>query len=619
MPRPPSSQPSAANTNTLTTLFSNLSSRTGSALLVVLSFTLPLFFLGLNWWGFFDPDEGRYAEIPREMIARGDFITPTLNYVHYFEKPPLLYWLTAGFFKLFGFHEWAARLSTALPALLGVLIVYGVGRRMFGPRTGLLGAIILATCLEWVILARELLIDMPLATAMFAANAFWWLGHTDSGARRRGYFLAFWVTLACAVLLKGPVAVVLVGASIFVYLCFSREWRSLRSMQWLPGLVLFFILTAPWFILVAQRNPTFNHFFWYEQHILRFTGGGGKAEHVKPVYYFFEFLPLLLFPWSVCLPGAVAAIWSVKSRWLKPQTPRQRAGLYLLINAAIIVVFFSISTGKLLTYVLPAIPPLALLIAAYLEWLAEQPRSAKNRWLVVAGIILLVILVAILIVGITIGKRKLWEMEALEFTIALPLCTAVALWIVGVLVATGRKSVGLFTAATGVGFWAFFLCALPIIARAAPNHNSLPLLTYIRPGLERDGEVVFMETYMQSIGFYTQKRLVYYRLEEIRPDKDGVLMPVKTDEINPGRLELSSAEAERWFPLGMNKLRTAMARSTPLYVVVSDHSSAEQTVSELGDGAAVITYNKRRAIIGNAAAAKITPPQPGGYTGRGIG
>ncbi len=200
---------------------------------------VPLFFMGLGAWGFFDPDEGRYAEMPREMIVRHDFITPTLNYFKYFEKPPLLYWAVAGAYQLFGFHEWAARLVPASAALLGVFTAYFLGRRMFGARAGLLGAIVLATSALWVFLARFLVIDMLVSVLIFAALALWWMGHTEAkSARGRLYFLGFWSALALAVLTKGPMAVVLVGATIFIYTALCKNWRAWAKMQWLLGLAV---------------------------------------------------------------------------------------------------------------------------------------------------------------------------------------------------------------------------------------------------------------------------------------------------------------------------------------------------------------------------------------------
>ncbi len=586
---------------------------------------LPLFFWGVGAWGFFDPDEGRYAEIPREMLVRHDFITPTLNFLKYFEKPPLLYWSVAAFYKIFGFHEWAARLVSALAALLGVFTAYALGRRMFGRRAGLLSAIILATSVFWAFMARFIIIDTLLSAMIFLSLALWWLGHTqdtagnghdahEDNSRTQLYFLGFWVALALGVLSKGPVVVVLIGGTIFLYTAICQQWRAWTRMQWILGVPLFLLVTAPWFVLVAQRNPEFNHFFWYDQHIGRFLGRG-KVEHQQRVYWFLEFLPLLFFPWSFFVPAALIEGWRKLRRAPRNAelyTPRQRAVIFLLCGAGFITAFFSLSSSKLLTYVLPVLPLLAVLMAAYFNFLLERiERNEMHSWhraLSGGALALTLVLVLTVIGGATVGVKKLYSIEALSALYVVPVCIACALWASSLMWATRRRRLGWLIVAISGGFSAFLLGALFIVQAAAPNHLPQALIAYIQPGLRAGGKVATWNSYTQSVGFYSGQRLRTFVNHE---DTDaGELVEIPLSQQN-----MSEAEQKFWFPVGIEDLRQFLAQDKPAYCLMKDHQMAQQVLAQLNDNSQEIIWNKRRALIGNRAAVALTPPKPGGLLG----
>lgn len=570
---------------------------------LILLMSLPLFFFGSGAWAFLDPDEGRYAEIPREMIARHDFVTPTLNYVKYFEKPPLLYWGVAGFYKMFGFHEWAARLVPALAASLGLFAAYALGRRMFGSRAGLLGAVVLGTCLFWVFMARFVVIDMLVSSLIFLSLALWWLGHTeaDSG-RAKWYFIGFWVALALGILAKGPMAVVLPGGTIFCYSAVCRQWRAWAAMQWLIGVPLLLLITAPWFVLVAQRNPEFNHFFWYEQHVGRFFGTG-KVEHRHPVYWFVEFLPLMLFPWTFFMPGALFDGWK---RLRQTSAEKQRALIFLLCGAGFIITFFSISSSKLLPYVLPAVPFIAVLLGAYLDWLWRQSESVQRPAMRAGKVLDYALSFATFAIG-TVGAEKLHTLEALPKSYAWALAAACLLWTVALSFAVYRRQFGGLIGAVAGGFTVFVVAALPLMAAVTPNHSAQALLAYIEPGLRAGGEVAMWDNFTQSVTFYSERRVPFIREHDANELDELSEIPLRDQH-------WAFAEERRWFPVGVEFLREKMAASKPYYCVMKDHRAAEKILSEL-DGAQEIIWNKRRSIIGNRAAAAITPPKPGGLLG----
>ncbi|RJR41475.1 MAG: phospholipid carrier-dependent glycosyltransferase [Deltaproteobacteria bacterium] len=315
-----------------------------------------LYFYRLGAPGLMDPDEGRYAEIAREMLLLKDWIIPHLNLLPYLEKPPLVYWLTGLSFQAQGLSEWAARLPAAVSALGGVFLAFFLGRTLWGARAGWLSALILATCGGYVALGRLIILDMPL-TLFF--NLGVGLGYLALIRERPGLWIWAYLALALGVLTKGPVVLVL-AAGIWGAWCWSQSRPLIRSWLRPWGLALLIAVCLPWFVLVAQRYPDFLRFFILEQHLGRFLT---KAiHHHQPVYFYLPVLLGFMLPWSWLLPWAVG-------RERPGKDPRR---LFLLIWAGAVLLFFSLSRGKLAPYILPSLLPLALLLG---QGLADLERS----------------------------------------------------------------------------------------------------------------------------------------------------------------------------------------------------------------------------------------------------
>jgi 4-amino-4-deoxy-L-arabinose transferase-like glycosyltransferase len=312
------------------------------------------FFQFLGRLPLIETDEARYMEIPREMIERGDFITPTLNYVKYFEKPPLHYWVNVLSIKLFGETEFAARFFGALWGVLGILLVYYLGRKLFGRREGMLSALTLGTSVGIIVQSRINITDTTLTICMTACLGCFLLA-LQEGERRKGlYYHLFYLFAALAVLAKGLIGFVLPGAIIFCYLLITRRWRQLREMRLVTGIPLFLAVCAPWFILVSLRNPEFARFFFIHEHFERFlTKVHGRYQ---PPWFFLPVLFGVMLPWSFFIPTALTRVWQ----------ERKETGadtrLFLVLWAAIIFAFFSKSDSKLVPYILPVYPALALLL-----------------------------------------------------------------------------------------------------------------------------------------------------------------------------------------------------------------------------------------------------------------
>lgn len=319
-------------------------------LLLLISFSYVFFFYGLGSYSLKEPDEGRYAEIPREMVEQGDYIVPHLNYVRYFEKPPLLYWATAASYRAFGLSEWSFRFPNALAAFLCVLVTYLFASRRFGQETGFLSSIILMTSFGFFAMAHIVTIDM-LFTFLLSASLFCFYEYYMDGRRR--FLNLFFAALALAVLAKGPVAIILMAATILIFLFYEKKMSFLKEVARPGGLLLFTAISAPWFIGMCIKEREFFHFFFIDQHILRFLTT--KHNRSEPVYFFVPVLFGGLLPWSVFLPRAIARFRQAKDMRL------------LLIWSAVVFVFFSVSGSKLTPYILPVFPALAVILGGLFQ------------------------------------------------------------------------------------------------------------------------------------------------------------------------------------------------------------------------------------------------------------
>ncbi len=339
------------------------------------------FFQFLGKLALIDPDEGRYAEIPREMLERGDLITPTLNYVKYFEKPPLLYWLNAASIKLFGQTEFAARLPSALCGLLTVLVTYIIARKLYERRTALLSALILGTSAGFVLQSRIILTDMLLTCCLTAAMGAFIIAAQREGRRSSAlpWFL-FYLSCALAVLAKGLIGIVFPGGIIFFYLLLGRRWRLLRDMRLASGLLLFLAVAAPWFVAVSLRNPEFARFFFIHEHFERFTST--VHGRYQPFWFFVPVLAGTMLPWSFFIPGALGRAWRDRHH------DENRVGLYLLTWAMLIFLFFSKSSSKLVPYILPIFPPLAILVASRINDLLDGRGRELKAAAIALGMVL---------------------------------------------------------------------------------------------------------------------------------------------------------------------------------------------------------------------------------------
>ena len=320
-------------------------------------------------------DEGRYAEMAREMSTTGDWITPRLDALKYFEKPPLQTWMNALTFDLFGLGEWQARLWSGLCGLLGVWLVFHAGRRVFNPWVGTTSAIVLASSFWWAGLSHINVLDMGLSGMMTLTLCGMLLAQRDGAtdAERRNWMWVSWAGMALAFLSKGPIGIVLPGAVLVLYTLISRDWKLWAKLHLVSGLLLFFVIAAPWFVLVAMKNPEHPRFFFYHENVERFTSTVHHRD--GPIYYFVPILIAGIVPWLGLL---FQSLWAGRH---EDAPTRFRPKLLLLLWAGFIFFFFSISSSKLPHYILPIFPALAILVACHLQ------QASARSWNIAAGLL----------------------------------------------------------------------------------------------------------------------------------------------------------------------------------------------------------------------------------------
>ncbi|MDF9834012.1 4-amino-4-deoxy-L-arabinose transferase-like glycosyltransferase [Ereboglobus sp. PH5-5] len=327
------------------------------------------------WFGLFlgsrplsNPDEGRYTEIPREMAATNDYVTPRLNGVKYFEKPPLLYWLTALTIEVAGVNEWTARAWVAIFATLGCLATYAAARGLFGRAAGWWAAVVLATMLLYYTLSRVVILDMPVsvfvATALFA---FLFGIRTPAGPGRRWLFWAFYASMALAVLSKGLIGFLLPCTVAFVWLLVFNQWKRLRPCHPFTGALVLLAIAAPWHVLAARANADFAQFYFIHEHWTRFTTT--VHERYQPWWYFAPVLLVGIFPWTVFAFQTLRE--NARGGWRAIRNERADEWFFI-VWAVVIFLFFSKSQSKLPPYILPIFPALAVLIG---KWLADAWRA----------------------------------------------------------------------------------------------------------------------------------------------------------------------------------------------------------------------------------------------------
>jgi 4-amino-4-deoxy-L-arabinose transferase-like glycosyltransferase len=464
----------------------------------------------------FNPDEGRYAEIPREMLAGGDWVIPHLNGLAYIEKPPLQYWATAAALSVFGRGEFAARFYTACCALATLSVVWLVAWTLWQTAAAWRAAAVLSSMVLFVVLGQLLTLDMSLTFYMTLSLAGFLLAQpaptgSDAGApsaasshaRQRRWMLVAWAAAALGVLTKGLVAAVIPAAVLLLYSAYSRDFSPWRRLHATVGLPLFLAIAVPWHWIAAQRMPEFLQFFFVHEHFARYLTP--SADREEAWWFFAAVLALGSVPWTLPALRVVAVGW-------RRRVPRGQFQpvLFLWIWVVFICVFFSLSDSKLVPYILPAMPGLALLVAA-------SPAQAQRRdvWLTA-----LLTLAAAVAAGAAsfYGPRLLALDDRSQYfgLLAKPLAEIAALLAVsGLYVLLKRRRDPTQAAVVlGAGWCLAGLMLMRAAGVVAPVYSGVTLARAVG-AVAREVPVYSIGLYDQTLPFYWQHtfKLVAYRGE----------------------------------------------------------------------------------------------------------
>ncbi len=444
-----------------------------------------------------DPDEGRYAEIPREMVASGDWVTPRLNDLKYFEKPPLQYWATAASYEAFGFSQLTSRLWAFGLAFACLPLMFAWVRRLYGSAAAMLAVAALAVSPYFALVGHVNVLDQGLSFFLVGAVFAFTLAQLSArgSAAERRWMLLTWAAAALAVLSKGIVVGVLAGLSVIVYSALEKDTRIWRRLHLLLGMPLFLLIAAPWFILVTLRNPSFPGFFFVHEHFARFLTT--VHQRVEPWWYFLAILVIGVLPW-------IAPLWRGLARGWPVEPTRADCGAagafkplkFLLIFSAVTLAFFSASGSKLAPYILPILPALAAVCAVR----AVDPQAVIRGAARISAALMAVAGTGLLIYSAL--HDGFVPRMAIAWT-ALVLVVALA----AVLVTSRRPSLVTAVCATSLAAilgWQVLMSAFAVVA---PSHTSHAMMQLVRPLVGPDTALYSLGQYRETVSPYLGRTL----------------------------------------------------------------------------------------------------------------
>ena len=517
-----------------------------------------------------DPDEARCAIIVRNMLRDGDWIVPHLEGKVYFDKPAPFFWLAAIARHFTGNVELAGRLVAALAALGAVLAAWALGRRMFGPVSGLLAGFFLATMGEFLFMARWYRMDMPFVAAMWAA--FWWFWRQErppqeSQEKASGsQWIGFYAFCGVSTLFKGPAGLVLPALAIAAYFMLSGRPRRILEFFNPLGILVYLLIAAPWYVLIILRESNYVHEFFYNQNIERFlhpVGSHGLSG--------FIYIPVLLggvMPWTIYLVGAVVRYFP--RRWKNRNSCPE--ALFLWCAALVPFVFFSLSKTKLLGYILPVMPPLAVLIGGLLgRWAQSVEPDRLLKALGRAMMVLLPLVMAVLILGVDIYLQvfDVWSVLALAGALLIS-------WrMIAQFLRDRRAGFLTWMLAGGVGIYLYFI--LHSFPAAYEMMSTKMLARLVNPALRESAKFLNWRHGKLSFEYYADI-----------PEGNGI------NTSKPGALE---------------RIAALMASDRPVYCFISDNESLREMQKAcaghlyiLGQSGARGFENSRRYLVANRPA-----------------
>lgn len=520
-----------------------------------------IWFLLLGYRDLLEPDEGRYAEIAREMLSSGDWITPRLNGFKYFEKPPLQYWGSAISMALLGETNAAARIWCSGLGFIGALWVGFVGNRLYGRSAGFFAFLFLISTVLYTGMGHANSLDMGVSVLLIIAVGALALAQSERHLpkQERNWMLLAWAALAGATLSKGLIGLVLPGGAVVLYSLWQRDWTLWRHLHLGKGLLVYLLIAAPWFVAVSWANPEFPHFFFIHEHFERFTSD--VHGRTKSNWYFFAVFAIGAMPW---LFSAINGLLKPPFSW-RAEAGKFEASRLFWVYAIFVFFFFSISHSKLQGYILPMFPALALLVG----------ENMSKRTHLIADGIAAIALAAIAFIFL------IWKVDSTTESGGLP--TKLVLfrpWIIAAAALIGAAGIStlLLKRNKNLAISAFALCALLGIQMLSWGYQSISELrssramaeaiqSYIALSGKSSVEIYNVDRYDQSLPYYLGRTI---KLVEF------------TEELKFG----INQEPNKWtnyanfLPIWLNSEQAICAISRPLYEQWQQQNIPMRTIYE---------------------------------------
>lgn len=516
--------------------------KTFYSILLILAVGGILMFGFLGMYPLMDPDEPVYAETAREMIMFGDFVSPRIYGEFWYDKPPMYYWLVAGAFQILGISDFAARFPSAVLAIGGAILLYLAGRKLLGERAGLISALILVTSLEYFYLGNAAVTDMTL-TFFLTASLLAFLHHR------------YWLMYACCglgVLTKGPVALFFCGVIIVLYLLLTRSIKRICSMKMLSGIVIFCLIALPWYIaMYSLHGMEFVETFLGFHNVTRFL----QPEHSSGVLWYY-YIPVLLvgfFPWT---PFLVQSLWTAA----KEKGEVRSTCRFLIVWAAVVFLFFSASQTKLVSYILPMYPPLALLGGYYFDKIWTQGRVAALKHSSIWFTVLAMLLIGGLLYGGTV-----FEEAKTAATVAAVVLFGAAIAVVG------QSRDGRFCRVLGVQVSCAMLFFAVLMTAVVPNivaeFSVAPFVPAVQSAYDGQSKLYIEKFYRPGLMYYGNMA----GTEFLKNDLTTIL----TEEQDKAYFVLKDKWYEKLSEEDKNKLRVLVHEEDKMFLVLEKTESME--------------------------------------------
>ncbi|RZT31411.1 glycosyltransferase family 39 protein [Cupriavidus agavae] len=545
----------------------------------------------LVWFGTLDarhllrPDEGRYAEIAREMYAAGDWVTIRYNGMKYFEKPPFHLWVTVFGYELFGVGDWQARLAVALSGIAGIGAMMLAAARWYGCRVALLTGLAMLAMPMWSVAGHFNSLDMTLSGALAGVLAFMLLAqHPDaSPAARRGWMLACWVAMGVAILTKGLVGIALPGLALVVYTLATRDWGLWRRLHLIAGILAMLVVTVPWFWLVSARNPEFPHFFFIHEHWERYTSNVHARE--GSAWYFVPLLLAGLLPWLGLTPRMWTVVreraGAVRGAGGKPFQP----ALMCLVWFASIFAFFSLSSSKLPGYIVPVFPALALLVAVALDQINETSWKRQINALLVLAVVGIAAAPYVATLSRASNPNEVFRAFAVYVGVAFVVLLA------GMLLARRLlRTHGLLPSIAAFALSMFLTCTIGLLGHEVMGRRAsgIDMVPAIKAVLKDDMPFYGVELLDHTLPFYLGRTLT---------------IVARPDELEFG----TQQEPRKWIPT-MAQFVSTWRNGHPALAVMAPHTFDALTARQVP--MYVVARDVRRVVVSNfpLPATPETPP-----------